>query len=85
MTMPRQKTRFALDVAKSMPPLRHKLGEVFDVNTSEVIAWLVRQPKVRQYLFQTCSGNDLIVFDAVSRTWRGKDYKPAAPAEGYRF
>jgi hypothetical protein len=80
-----RKHRFALDVAKTMPPLPHKVGDTFSVETSEVVAWLVRQPKIMQYLFQTCSGNGLIVFDTVARTWHGKDYKPDDQTGGYRF
>ena len=84
--MPKKKTRFALDVAKTMPPLRHKPGDTFDVNTSEVISWLIQQPRVKQYLFQTCNGNGLIVYDSASGTWRGKDYKPAStPPQDWRF
>ena len=75
--MPMKKKRFCLDVAKTMPAMAHHKGGVpFDVNSSDVIAWLCAQPRIRQYLFDTCRGNGLIVFDQASGTWSGADYKP---------
>ena len=75
--------RYALDVAKHMPPLRHTVGETFDIATSEVVQWLVAQGQVRQYLFRTCNKAGLIVYDQGSETWHGKDYKPITPAERF--
>jgi hypothetical protein len=76
---------FKLDVARTMPVLRHTVNDTFDLNTSEVIAWLVNQPVIRNYVFQKIKDRGLIVFDPVTRTWRGKDYKPDTGAERYRF
>jgi hypothetical protein len=75
---------FKLDAAKAMPVLRHTIDGVFDVNTSEVIAWLVSQPVIRNYVFQKVKDRGLIVYDHATGTWRGKDYSPEAGAERYR-
>jgi hypothetical protein len=58
-----------------MPPLRHKVGETYDVNKSEVVEWMTQQPIIRDYLFTTCANNGLIVFNKVTRTWQGRDFK----------
>ena len=61
-----------------MPPLRHKVGNEYSPMTSEVIAWMVQQPDIREYLFKRSSNkNSLIVYDPDAGTWQGKDYKPA--------
>ncbi len=68
-----------LDCCKTMPRLRHKLpGEDFDIRKSEVVAWLVSQPSIRQFVFNRVAQRGLIVFDRESGTWQGKDSKPPA-------
>lgn len=41
-----------LNCLKQMPPLRHKLpNDEFDIMKSEVVEWMVRQPEIRQWLY----------------------------------
>ncbi|MEI6972731.1 MAG: hypothetical protein WCL44_14590 [bacterium] len=74
-----------LDEAANMPPLSHQPDEVFAWSSSQVADWLMAQPKIRQYVFEKCNRRGLIVFDPVTRTWRGKNFKPDSGAERYRF
>ena len=66
-----------LDVAKKMPPLRHKIGDNYRIEDSAVVAWLIEQPLVRQAVFNKVKDAGLIVYDSASGTWHGKAYKPA--------
>lgn len=59
---------------KKMPPLRHKIGDTFDVNTSEVISYMIAQPEVRQKLFDVANQRGVIIYDPKTKTWRGCDY-----------
>ena len=55
-----------------MPPLFHTLpGEEFSIAKSEVVRWLLRQPEVQQWIFDTVRGRKLIEFDAHNGTWAG--------------
>ena len=65
-----------LAVAKHMPPLYHKLpGEVFDIEKSEVVKWLVQQPEILNYIFNQIKGkNPYIVYNSTTGKWRGIDY-----------
>lgn len=68
-----------LDVARKMPPLHHKFPEEeFDWKKSEVIKWLIRQPEILDYIWQSvCNKGEasrLVKFNADSRTWQGVDY-----------
>lgn len=68
-----------LNVCRTMPPLKHKRGETFDINNSEVIKWLANHPEVLMYVFEVINGRDrkreqLIVFDREAGTWSGVDY-----------
>lgn len=64
-------SRLASSVRK-MPPLFHSLpGEEFDISRSEVVRWLVCQPEVQRWLFDTVRGRKLIEFDAENGTWTG--------------
>jgi len=67
------------DVARTMPPLRHSThgpGEMFDIQKSEVVAWIKSQPKLMQLVFDKILERGLIVFDSETKTWRGRDWKP---------
>lgn len=77
--------RTSLDVAKTMPPLRHTVGDQFDINTSEVVNWLIKQPQVRQYIFRTTSAAGLIVYDPATGTWSGKNHTPGATPKKWEF
>lgn len=63
-----------LDVAKQMPPLRHKLpGKEFDIARSEVVRWLVAQPEIMQLIFNAVKAK-YIVYDKPTGTWHGVDH-----------
>ena len=61
----------ALEYARQMPPLRHRVGDEFDIMNSEVAEWLCSQPAVRQYLFDAAKELKVIVFDQETGTWSG--------------
>lgn len=61
-------------VAK-MPPLRHKVGEVFDIEKSEVVKWLMEQPNFKKWVFARIYGAGRIVYDAATGTWSGVPYE----------
>lgn len=68
-----------LDIARSMPPLYHKIPEEdFDWDRSETLRWLLSQPEVMNYIWQCISNrgraDKLIVFDQETRKWHGIDY-----------
>ncbi len=65
-----------LDIAKKMPPLRHRnTGEDFDIEKSEVAKWLIQQPDILKYVHQRISGgNKFIVYNPDTGTWQGVDY-----------
>lgn len=65
-----------LQCVRQMPELRHKVGDAFDINKSEVVKWLIEQPEVRQYIFDLVRGGDkrreqLIAHDPERGTWKG--------------
>lgn len=67
-----------LECVKSMPELKHKVGDgEFDITKSEVVQWLIRQPDVLKCLFDTVRRHgyvdQVIVYDAENGTWRGVD------------
>lgn len=70
--MPKANYSF-LNVAKKMPRLRHKVGDKFDVHTSEVIKWLVSQPEIMSKIFNMVQSRKLIVYDQDTGEWRGAD------------
>jgi len=55
-----------------MPPLFHSLpGEEFSIAQSEVIRWLIKQPEVQRWIFDTVRNRKLIEFDPDEGTWSG--------------
>lgn len=65
-----------LAVARQMPRLRHSIpGEPFDIEDSEVVKWLIKQPEIMQYVFGSVEvpGRDLIEYDPETGTWAGVD------------
>ena len=77
----RKKIPKNLSCVRIMPELRHSVGDGdFDITKSEVVQWLIRQPSVLQYLFDTVRQKDsvepLIIYNPDRSTWRGTDYKP---------
>lgn len=72
--MPKKRSRL-WDVSRRMPPLRHSMpGETFDIERSEVVAWLLERPEIMQAVFDRVSGYDCIVYDKRTGTWKGADY-----------
>ena len=64
-----------------MPPLQHKsVDGKYDVMKSEVIDWMVKQPDVRQWLYdkvvdKTGGKNpEFICYNADKKMWQGVDY-----------
>ncbi len=62
-----------LNVARNMPRLRHKVGDRFDINTSEVVKWLVSQPEIMDKIFIMANNHKVIVYDQNTGEWRGAD------------
>lgn len=67
-----------LECVKQMPELRHSVSDgEFDITKSEVVQWLIRQPDVLSFLFETVRrkgyAEQLIVYDPGRGTWRGVD------------
>jgi hypothetical protein len=59
-----------------MPPLRHSIpGQPFAWSSSEVAAWLTKQPEAMAYLFGIANYSKAIVFEKESGTWRGCAWK----------
>lgn len=73
-----QKIPIRFEVAKKMPPLRHKLDDEYNPEESEVIKWLIKQPDILNYIFDAVRGNghreSPIVFNPETGTWQGVDY-----------
>lgn len=45
--MPKRNRAKILNVAKKIPPLKHSIpGQDFNIQNSEVMKWLVRQPEI---------------------------------------
>jgi hypothetical protein len=67
----------ALKAAAKMPPLTHwpPAGHGFDIMRSEVVDWLIKQPEIRQSIFNYCKRSGVIEYDVESRCWRGVDWR----------
>jgi hypothetical protein len=65
-----------LAAAKTMPALRHN-NEPFRIQDSMVARWLVSNPMVAQWIFNTARDKRLIVYDRKSKTWHGADFVAA--------
>lgn len=70
-----KKISFAfLNKAKKMPPLRHKIGDVFDIDSSDVVNWLISIPEVKCKIFDFAKDHGIIVYDERTKTWKGCEY-----------
>lgn len=73
-----QKIPKRFEVAKKMPPLRHKIGNEYEAEKSEVINWLIKQPDILNYIFDAVRGNGRrespIIYNSDTDTWQGVDY-----------
>ena len=64
-----------LDPARQMPPLHHTVTHgAFDIMDSEVAAWLVNVPEIRQKVFNMAMNHGVIVYDPDARMWKGADW-----------
>lgn len=63
-----------LNCARRMPPLLHTTGTEFDIEKSQVAAWLSSKPDIKQKIFNMATNQGVIRFDSETRTWRGVDY-----------
>lgn len=73
-----KRIRQATIVARSMPPLLHRVpGEPFDITRSEVAQWLCSQPEIMQLVFDMVdsshTGCQQIAYDPETCTWQGRD------------
>ena len=63
-------------VAKTMPPLYHTLpGQEFDVEKSQVYAWLSRQKDLLHWLLMQLNSAGYIVYNPETGQWTGVDYE----------
>lgn len=58
---------------RKMPPLHRKKGESYDVAQDDVFLWASSKPEIVNSMIDKASYEGLIVFDPVTRTWRGCD------------
>ena len=58
-----------------MPLSRHTVGEFFDIDRSEVVAWIMAQPGFKLWVFEKAKNTERIVFDRESMGWRGVQRK----------
>ena len=69
--MSRKTNNDYLNCARSMPRLKHTFGSKFDIRTSEVVRWLLDQPKIMQKIFNFATNSGAIVYDPDTGEWRG--------------
>ena len=69
--MPKYLDYSFLEPATKMPPLKHQPYDEFDIMASEVADYLVKIPSVRQKLFDMANSKGFIVYDPVTKTWKG--------------
>ena len=77
--MPKKRSKLqqaAVDAAKKMPPLFHKLpDENFDVRKSRTLWWLVKQPEVLNYVWNIIQSSKAIIYDQDIGKWKGVDFE----------
>lgn len=65
-----------LDCVVKMPNLKHRTdNKEFNIMDSEVCAWLVSQPSIRQKIFNMAVNNSVIKFNPDTGKWQGVDYE----------
>ena len=65
-----------LDVARKMPTLKHSIpGQPFDIQKSEAVNWLIKQPEVLTYLWNHIKQSGYVEYDPECRAWTGVDYE----------
>lgn len=70
-----------LDVLRAMPPLHHSFPDrPFNVFESEALRWVLKQPDLLNYLWDTVTRTGYIVYNHDTGTWQGVEL-PEAPAD----
>ena len=65
-----------VDVAKTMPPLRHKISDQdFDIRKSYVIRWMLQQDETYQYIWNKITQSGAIKYNPKTHLWQGVDFK----------
>lgn len=69
-----------LDKIATMPPLPHSTDGLFDITKSEATRWLVAQPEVMSWVFETVRNMGAIVYNPETGMWSGSGtpVKPSA-------
>lgn len=61
-----------LEMLSTMPPLRHTLpGQPFDIDRSEVVAWIMAQSGFKQWVASKVLGSRRVAYDAATGKWSG--------------
>lgn len=75
----------AYQVIESMPFSRHSFeGEPFDINKSEVVAWLVKQPDFMQWIYEFARSSRRMVYDSEAKGWLGTPFRSGRPRKTYQ-
>ncbi|MDN8591905.1 hypothetical protein Q0V21_24385 [Paenibacillus sp. 11B] len=70
-----QKRSKKLDIGKTMPPGYHKLpDEEFDIQKSEVVQWLIKQPAIQEFLWDQFKQSKDVFYNPETAKWQGVDY-----------
>ena len=65
-----------LNIAKRMPELRHSIpGQEFEIQNSEVVQWLIKQPEVLNYVWNNIKNSGAVTYNADTGCWRGIEYE----------
>ncbi|CUP60318.1 hypothetical protein [Enterocloster clostridioformis] len=73
--MAKRKRSKMLDVARTMPPLRHSIpGKEFNIKNSEVVKWLLENPVVWNYVWNNVKESGAVSYDSDTGKWQGVDY-----------
>jgi hypothetical protein len=73
----------AFAAACRMPPgLKLYPADRFDSSKSEVVAWLIAQPEIQQWVFEQFQISGALVYDWVRGTWGGNSTATTIPRHG---
>lgn len=78
--MPKKRSKMqqaAVDAAKNMPPLFHKLPDTeFDIRKARTIWWLVKQPEILKLIWSLVTSAKAITYDPNTGKWQGVSFVP---------
>lgn len=64
-----------IEVGKKLPPSYHTLpGEEFDIQKSEVVNWLIKQPEILSYIWDQFKQSGYVEYDPETSLWTGVDF-----------